>query len=72
MRQQKINWEHTRMIAYMTYLSIPEGKNTKKKTIDQWWSLDGEVKENKDWQREALLIARKQAVEEAKQKKLNG
>lgn len=68
MRQQKVKWEHTRTIAYMTYLSIPE-KN-KKKTIDQWWSLDESKSIHQDWQKEALREAQKLAVEEAKQKKL--
>lgn len=66
-RQQKENWSHTRTIAYMTYLSIPEKGN--KKTIDQWWSLDGK-KSVEDWQKEALRKAQKDAVQEAKQKKL--
>lgn len=68
LRQQKENWNHTRTIAYMTYLSIPEGKS-KKKTIDQWWSLDGK-KSVENWQKEALKQAQKDAVQEAKQKKL--
>lgn len=66
-RQQKENWNHTRTIAYMTYLSIPE--KGKKKTIDQWWSLDAK-KSVENWQKKALKEAQKLAVQEAKQKKL--
>ena len=67
MRQQKEKWNHTRTIAYMTYLSIPE--KGKKKTIDQWWSLDAK-KSIENWQKEALKQAQIDAVNEAKQKKL--
>lgn len=68
MRQQKENWNHTRTIAYMTYLSIPE--KGKKKSIDEWWSLDAK-KSIESWQKEALKKAQKEAIEEAKQKKLS-
>ena len=67
-RQQKEQMNHTRTIAYMIYLSIPEGKK-KKLTIDQWWSLESK-KGVKDWQKKMLLDAQKLAVEEAKQKKI--
>lgn len=69
MRQHKEQMNHTRTIAYMIYLSIPEGKK-KKQTIDQWWSLEAKSGV-KDWQKQMLLEAQKKAVEEAKQKKLN-
>lgn len=70
LRQQKEKTSHTRTIAYMIYLSISEKGN--KKTIDQFWSLDEKNNIHSDWQKEALRNAQKLAVEEAKQKKLNG
>lgn len=66
-RQQKEKTNHTRTLAYMIYLSIPESKKTKD-PINKWWPLDNEIGVQ-NWQKELLLEAQKKAIEEAKQKK---